>query len=606
MTQTGYPPLLITIVLVIIVALRMVYMPDLIDMTPDEVWSVWQTLGSPQQILLWTPFDWPPGYYLILGAWRWLTGLHPITLRFLNVLTFTLGAAAAYRVGARWFNSPAAGVLTMTYYSVSEWSIFISLHLRGHSFVHALAPLALWLALRYVQFPNWRRGLLLSLLLGAMFYLHVTVVFFYAALGIVTVVRFGPRALRRWLFPALTVIALTLPQVLSKLSLALSSRQALQTVERTFPPFPQSFRQYLEPLALQRHEAWYPVLIVAGLLLLWRLRHADQRRYFPALLVWFVFPLILLHPALRDFFTMRYTSWYAIGFSLLIAGGLSTLRPPFHWGAVAALLLIATIPYNVREFDQFGYDLGTTFQYLADHMQDGDVILVDSHVRSDPNIALEEWDLYSRAFFPNGIPIVDAPHNHRRVWYVQNRRQSGSDFRDQLDETHVRQQFVGEPHFFTQLYHAPPHVAGIRFDNGMRYHGTDILHPNDQINTHYRPIFHEQETVRVRVWWSVDSPLGLDYSTHLHLFDTQNTSEMLDDAPQMIAVKRGEAVPPAATSQWETGRYYVQEYTLTTTPNSAALMLVVYQWWDNTTVPAGDATNANTMLPARLLAVRAW
>lgn len=34
----------------------------------DEVWSVWQTFGTPQEIIARTPFDWPAGYYLSLGA----------------------------------------------------------------------------------------------------------------------------------------------------------------------------------------------------------------------------------------------------------------------------------------------------------------------------------------------------------------------------------------------------------------------------------------------------------------------------------------------------------------------------------------------------------
>ncbi|MDL1885970.1 hypothetical protein FBR01_20330, partial [Anaerolineae bacterium CFX8] len=42
------------------------------QMNQDEIWSVWQTLGSPAQIIRWTPYDWPPLYYLALGTWRGL------------------------------------------------------------------------------------------------------------------------------------------------------------------------------------------------------------------------------------------------------------------------------------------------------------------------------------------------------------------------------------------------------------------------------------------------------------------------------------------------------------------------------------------------------
>ncbi len=26
----------------------------------DEVWSIYQSIGTPQQILTWLPYDWPP------------------------------------------------------------------------------------------------------------------------------------------------------------------------------------------------------------------------------------------------------------------------------------------------------------------------------------------------------------------------------------------------------------------------------------------------------------------------------------------------------------------------------------------------------------------
>ena len=30
------------------------------EMNIDEVWSIWQTLGTPRQVLAWVPYDWPP------------------------------------------------------------------------------------------------------------------------------------------------------------------------------------------------------------------------------------------------------------------------------------------------------------------------------------------------------------------------------------------------------------------------------------------------------------------------------------------------------------------------------------------------------------------
>src|SRR5215216_5973057 len=69
-----------------------------IRMGGDEIWSVWQTLGTPSQIMQWTPFDWTPGYYLTLVFWRGFAGMLPFALRMLSLLVFLMGCAGLYRV----------------------------------------------------------------------------------------------------------------------------------------------------------------------------------------------------------------------------------------------------------------------------------------------------------------------------------------------------------------------------------------------------------------------------------------------------------------------------------------------------------------------------
>src|SRR5690349_14394938 len=91
--------LILVAVLLIIFASRITRLPTL-DMEKDEVWSVWQTFGTPQQIVSWTPYDWLPTYYFAVGIWQNLTGINPLTLRLLSVFTFLIGVALLYRVTA--------------------------------------------------------------------------------------------------------------------------------------------------------------------------------------------------------------------------------------------------------------------------------------------------------------------------------------------------------------------------------------------------------------------------------------------------------------------------------------------------------------------------
>jgi len=70
-------PLVLAAALLLIAASRLLRLCGL-ELDHDEVWTIWQTFGSPRQILAWTPYDWPPLHFLALGAWQELAGIHPI------------------------------------------------------------------------------------------------------------------------------------------------------------------------------------------------------------------------------------------------------------------------------------------------------------------------------------------------------------------------------------------------------------------------------------------------------------------------------------------------------------------------------------------------
>src|SRR5258708_35202046 len=64
-----------------------------LEMDPDEIWSVWQTFGTPAQIIAWTPYDWPPLSYLLIGAWRSVAGINPFAIRLFALWVFLPGMA---------------------------------------------------------------------------------------------------------------------------------------------------------------------------------------------------------------------------------------------------------------------------------------------------------------------------------------------------------------------------------------------------------------------------------------------------------------------------------------------------------------------------------
>jgi hypothetical protein len=205
----------------------------MIDLAVDEVWSTWQAVGSARDIIARTPFDWPSGYFLLLGGWQSLVGQHPTLLRYGMTLCFLLGAAVMYRAGRRFWGGHTAGLLVMTVYGFGGWSVYMSTLIRGHGLTFAVAPVGLWLALRYFDRPTLVRGLLLAVALGSLLYIHATTAVFYIALGLFTLAVYGPvRGFRLWIPVVGGVLLLALPELIDKADLVLSSRQSLAVAPR--------------------------------------------------------------------------------------------------------------------------------------------------------------------------------------------------------------------------------------------------------------------------------------------------------------------------------------------------------------------------------------
>src|SRR5258706_1376763 len=107
LTKPRCRPLVLALVLLAVAARRLIRFQGPTPDT-DEVWSIWQTFGTPQQIVSWTPYDWPPLYFLLLGGWKELVGITPLVLRYLSLLAFLPSVAAMYRAAWKMFGREAA------------------------------------------------------------------------------------------------------------------------------------------------------------------------------------------------------------------------------------------------------------------------------------------------------------------------------------------------------------------------------------------------------------------------------------------------------------------------------------------------------------------
>lgn len=575
--------------LLVIAATRILRLDDY-AMNPDEIWSVWQTLGTPTQILQWTPYDWPPLYYLTLGAWRGFVGMHPVALKLLSTLAFMVGAVGLYRVVRRLY-SHRAGVIAILAYAAVSYGILLTIEVRGYSLLMGIMPFALWFTLRYFDHPHlqWRRAVPLAISLAAMFYISLTSLGAFLALGLYTLIVYRGKVWRWWL-PGLIAAVLAVPEVLSKTQVAVTRVEATRTLNPLplIPALSDLLWRYTGHIAI----VWAVLFISAAVLIIMYRRFSN--RHTPVLLLWvFAMPLLMyvLNP-LIGFFSARYAWWMMVGIALLVGVGLSYLPRIGMIGASVLLIGIAFYPIpRTGEFKIWSNlsPLNENFSWLRDHMTQGDVILLDS---TNGCGRVEEWDYYLRLHFPNGLTFI-TPEDidaHRRIWHIISAGDQDAAVEQRLSRNHVQGEFVGPAPCLFRLYEAPPNTEGVLFENGMRFHGADLMRDGKVWTA---PLaLHEGENVRVRLWWSADNAPELDYSVGVFMMRGSGERQIAESnsAPQ---------TQPPETSRWTPGQFYTEERELTlpypTGSGRYDLFLTVYYWEDQRRLNAPGVNEAGLL-----------
>jgi hypothetical protein len=587
--------LLLALALLLVAAPRIIYSHGL-RLDNDEVWTIWQTFGTPGQIIAWAPYDWPPVYYLAVGLWKEFVGIYPFMVRMLSVLASILGGAFLYCATRKLTaKNETASLFAVVAYGALQYSISISTLVRGYVFLLALAPLALWLTMRYFERPSVWRALPLALCMVIMFYSHLTAILIFALLGLYSLL-FHPRQIWRWWLPGLFAIIPALPEIVDKYRITVSRVHITQEIK--LPPLFEALRSLFVEFTDTSTVIWLALLIVAVLALLVYWRRAPQKLRLAMLLVvlWVLAPIAVyyLNPVL-GFFIARHLAWVIIGLTMGIGWGISRL-PRAGKGLALAGLVVATfspIPMSNRMYSPPFED---NFAWLSKNMRQGDVLLIDPNF---DGAAPEEWDYYARVFFPNGLKFVNEPGDYRRIWYVQIDGKQDKATQAALLKDHIAEEFVGPWNFLFRLYEAPPDVTGVLYENGLRFRGAEVISAFPPS----LPVFHDGETVRLRLWWSIDRPVTQDYSISTQLLDKNGRLlTQFDGLPQVTDA-------PRETSRWEPGRYYIEERDLTApTPfisGGYTVYLVVYQLWDGTRI-AAPGQDQNLMLPIQRIYAKSW
>lgn len=565
----------------------------------DEVWSVWQTFGTPAQIVQWTPYDWAPLYYLVLGMWRGFVGIHPMALRFLSILLGLLAMAVLYRVGRRITRRHEGGVIALLVYGALGYGIYQSVIARGYTLLILAGMLAFWAMLRYFQRPTTARGILLGVALATMLYVHYSAVFAFLAFGLYTLIT-TPRRLLAWLLPVGVLFILNIPQLPKQINYLVSQSNF---IEKAGPqPLGESLRALFVDFA---GSAWWVVLVAVVAACI---GYGVRRRFTrpdAALGIWAIVPVWLyVLPPLLGLFTdpvtgvylPRYFWWLVLPAALWLASGI--VHAPRWLMTSLALLLIGSVGLTIPEkYQENVPPFMTTFSQLARYAQWGDAVMID------PSIEVREdayqWEYFTAVYLPSGITFVDEPGAHHRVWYLSVDGRQNPELLAALSRDYMPRQFFGPWNFLFRLYEAPPDREGIAFENGMRFHGAKIVGAPQGM----MPAYREGEPLRLRLWWSVDAPIELDYSVGLYLLDAQNRLYAEDNRAPNVADA------PAETSRWQPGRHYIDERELVLPSQVVtqvfSLYLSVYQWWDGQRMTADGMTEAR-LLPLANVQVKTW
>jgi Dolichyl-phosphate-mannose-protein mannosyltransferase len=597
--KARYLPLAMAGFLLVVAASRMIRLPGL-NPDVDEIWSIWQTFGTPQQIINWTPYDWPPLYYLALGAWKGIVGFDFVLLRLLSVLAFLPGVACMYRAGRRLFGGDGAWLAVLTFAGFGYVN-FLSTIIRGYAFLIALTPLLLWLTLRYFTQPTRWRAVWLALCMAVMFYTHLTSVVVYGLIGLYTLIVYRGRVWR-WLLPGILAAFLAAPLILSKLAIVVNRSAAVANIKLL--PASDAFTGVFADFTGSAVTVWAFLFALATLLILLHWRTQRAQTFVFALWI-LVIPILYVFNPLIGFFNLRYMWWGVFGLALWIVAGLVQLPRPWQIAAGALIVVLMFAPVTVLDYALPTPPLIQNFNYLVAHIQGGDVFLID------PNCDCatpETWDTMVRLYFPGGLSIINDPQGYRRIWYADRDGDSDPATKVAVATGRVAANFVGPADFLFRLYEAPPDAEGVLFENGMRFHGVDVVGDDAPA----APVRHEGEPITLRLWWSVDKPPVSDYSIGLYLMtpDGSKLITQVDGSPQIVDLSNvTSGLKTLPTSQMMPGQFYVDQRDVSipnpTNVGPYAIYMTVYDSATTTKISA-SGLNKDKLLLIQPINVKSW
>ncbi len=570
--------LLLTLLLLFASAIRIGHIVDFLEWL-DEIWAVWHAQDSLADVFARTTTDWPPTFGVLTWGWMQVAGRHLEVFRWISVLYGILGIAFTYRAalalillmsnGRAHSHHHRTAMLSATIYTTMGFTIFSTVDARPYAALLALGPLAFWMTVRWLHSSTLRNAVFVVLSIAATLYVGFTALTFVAYLTLAVLIL-RPRLLPQWIGVGIGVMVLTLPL----------APQFLANIGNRLNTMPQPVAPFWEAMAKVYSEfggsGWFLIsLVIAALGLVFLvIRMPPGRRKVMMLFTWVLVPTVVYFGLNNnEFMKARYVWWVALGLALFIGYAALYLPRSTQWGAILVFVLLPLIPVDFNQY-RLAITLSppyrSVFSWFAQHLRPGDVLVID------PNCQCGDrpygWDYFVRLYFPSyQLPIAENPGTASRVWYLSTDGRPRDDaLFTEIQAGRKPSDFVGPWNFLLRLYEGPPYWDGVSFGNGIVLNGVEILDTGN--------IVADNETFRVKLWWSVNHILDRDYSVSLAVLD-----------PQGRLVAQADGTPrapdtPEQMSTWQPNMYYEDFRTIQLQrglrEDTYSLVVTVYQWWD--------------------------
>jgi hypothetical protein len=409
---------------------------------------------------------------VMVWGWSALTGIFygpavtseasDFLLRLLPCLFSAAGVPMIYVLTRKLVDDRRAALAAAVLFAVSPFQIYYAQELRSYAFTAAGGLAAVYLCVRAL---DGRRNdyPLLALLMGALFYNHFTMVWFFLALNLyalVVVVRERGRLIP-W-----TICQLLLIGIIARgVALAHEANQLWLKVTDQWETFPRptvktgviTFKDFF---AGYSGTAWayYPLLLLGGGLMVlgfWHLRRRPMQALLLALVIFLPLGVNLVFWQLRTLSLYEHRIFILQGAVVLVpvAAGLAALPGRHTWAVVLGLFALLTVPalrdhyahrlhpvqeHRIGVFDKVGFREAA--RHIKERWEAGDVVAHDSNFTiysmkhylpvtqhhldmSGGDAALYVRYMGAEALLRNHgllpVPAAEATRDARRVWLVE-------------------------------------------------------------------------------------------------------------------------------------------------------------------------------------------